>query len=157
MSTRSSGVAPRRGYTLDRETVLLGAVKAGARGAAAETRTGAARILNTHLNQQHVFKVVSHGQDASAAGGYLVDVSHIPYGGTLGDANWVTVGTIEVSGIGSVELALSGADIAATARAAASVPNGEDTRVTAIRLTAGDGTNGAATPAGTQLVHLDYC
>ena len=37
--SRSTGLAPRRGYQLDAETILLGAVKAGARGRAAETRT----------------------------------------------------------------------------------------------------------------------
>lgn len=108
---RSAGLAPRRGYQLDRELVLLGAVQAGPRGEAAETRTGAARVLSTPLEAQNVFKAVLFGQTATVAGGYLIQVAHVDEGDTSPDVDYVTVGTIEGSGTTTVELALSGKDI----------------------------------------------
>ena len=78
MSARATGLRDRRSYTFDAATVLVGAVKAGARGRAAETRTGAARLLNTRLEAQDVFKVVANGQTSASAGGYIVQAAHVP-------------------------------------------------------------------------------
>ncbi len=49
---RSTGLLPRRGVTIDANTVLVGSVLAGTLGRPAETRTGAARILSTRLDAQ---------------------------------------------------------------------------------------------------------
>lgn len=137
---RATGLAPRRGYMLDRETVLLGAVDKGYDSAPAETRTGAARLLNTRLDAQDVVKLVMHGQNATANGGYLLQVAHVPEGGVLGDASgWATVGTIAhpAAGIKTVELPLSGRAIQDLVRAAGSISG--DVRCVAARLRPGSG------------------
>lgn len=108
---RSTGLSPRRGYQVDREMVLLGAVAAGPRGEAAETRTGSARLLGTPLNAQNVFKCVLFGQTSNVDGGYLVQVAHVDEGDTTPEGDYITVGVIEGSGTTTVELALSGKDI----------------------------------------------
>ena len=137
---RSIGLAPRRGYMLDRETVLLGAVREGYRGSPAETRTGAARLLDTRLEAQDVTKLVMHGATDNAAGGYLLQVASVPEGGVLADAStYATVETIAfpAAGIQTVEVPLSGATIGAAVKAAGSLTG--DVRCVAVRLRPGSG------------------
>jgi hypothetical protein len=75
---RSTGLAPRRAYELDALTVLVGAVKAGTKGRAAATRTGAAQVLTTDLAKYDVIKFVGFGQTSTAAGGYIIEVADVP-------------------------------------------------------------------------------
>jgi hypothetical protein len=84
---RSTGLAPRRGYQLDAETILLGAVKAGARGRAAETRTGAARLLQTNLAAQDDLKFIAAGGSSNSAGGYVLQAAHVAEGAALSSAS----------------------------------------------------------------------
>jgi len=137
---RSAGLAPRRGYLLDRETVLLGAVLAGTKGAAAETRTGAARILATPLNAQNVFKAVLNGQTTNAAGGYLIQAAHVDEGSTTVVNDYATIGVISAAGQSVVELALSGAAVGEAVKESA-----EGGILTTGTLTAGSGYTGAGT------------
>ena len=154
MGARSTGLLPRRGYVIDALTVLVGRVEAGARGRAAETRTGAARILNTRLEAQDVFKVVVHGQSSDSAGGYIIQAAHVPEGSTT-PSTYATIATVTCAP-GIQEIALSGAQVRELCRVAASVTG--DVRVAAIRATAGTGTgqggNGVAVPAGTNTISL---
>lgn len=159
---QATGLSPRRAYHLDASTVLVGAVGAGARGRAAETRTGTKRLLNTSLSAQMTYKAIIFGQDSSAAGGYLIQVAHVAPGGGLpadNSANWVTIAAMEASGVGSTEVALSGAAIHKLAKTAASLTT-ETPRPVAVRATAGTKVvdasgnvttagNGVLVPAGT--------
>jgi len=111
MGARSTGLLPRRGYTLDAATVLVGPVAAGTRGRAAATRTGAAQILNTRLEAQDTFKLVARG-NASAAGQYTVQVAHVPEGGTVNTSHYATIAVITCAP-GTQEIALSGAQVRA--------------------------------------------
>jgi len=162
MGARSTGLLPRRGYTIDALTVLVGAVAAGARGRAAETRTGAARLLNTRLEAQDVFKVVVHGQSSDAAGGYIIEAAHVAEGAALASAStYAPIATV-TRAPGINEIALSGAQIRELVRVAGSVTG--DVRVVAIRATAGTKTgqangNGVLVPVGTNTVSLqtDCC
>lgn len=110
MTARSYGM-DRRMTMLDRDTVLVGAVLANGASEAAETRTGAARILSTHLNQFDTLKAILHGQTSNAAGGYLIQASHLNPTDTLSNAQYVTIGVISAAGLGVSELALSGKNI----------------------------------------------
>lgn len=150
---RSTGIFPTRGYILDADTVVVGDVQAGTRGRAAESRDGSARLLNTNLNQNFTFKGVLYGQSGDAAGGYLLEVAHVPYGGAIGDAvGWVAAAILEADGEGITEAYISGAEIHQAVKAAGSVEG--DVRVAAVRATAGTGANGAAVPAGTLTLSL---
>lgn len=156
MGARSTGLLPRRGYTLDALTVLVGEVKAGARGRAAETRTGAARLLNTRLEAQDVFKIAVHGQSSDSAGGYIIQAAHVAEGAAIGAAStYATIATVTCAP-GVSEIALSGANIRQLVQAAGSLTG--DIRVVAIRAVAGTGTggggNGVAVPAGTNTISL---
>ena len=148
--SRSTGLAPRRGYSLDALTVLVGAVAAGARGRVAETRTGTARLLNTRLEAQDVFKLVVHG-NASAAGTYTIQVAHVPEGSTTPD----TYGTVALVTLapGIQEIPLSGATVREIARTAPSTDLTGDVRVVAIKAVAG--TAGDA-PAGVNTISVQY-
>jgi hypothetical protein len=147
---RSTGLAPRRGYTLDAATVLVGAVKAGARGRAAATRTGAEQILNTRLEAQDVFKLVVHG-DASAAGQYTIQVAHVAEGSTTPS----TYGTVAVVTLapGIQEIPLSGATVREIARTAPNPDITGDVRVVAIKAVAGTDANA---PAGVNTISVQY-
>lgn len=153
--SRPTGLLPRRGYTLDAETVLVGDVKAGTRGRDAETRTGTARILNTRLEAQDVFKIVAHG-DADAAGGYIIQAAHVPEGSTTPDT-YATIATVTCAP-GISEIAISGAQVRELCRVAGSVTG--DVRVVAIKAVAGDGTgegdNGVEAPEGVNTISLQY-
>lgn len=150
--SRSTGLAPRRGYTLDANTVIVGAVAAGTRGRAAETRTGTARLLNTRLEAQDVFKVVVHGQDSSSAGNYAIQVAHVAEGAAIGAASTYTTIATAVCSPGITEYAISGATVRAAVAAAGSLTG--DVRVVAIKAVAGTGTGNV--PAGTNTISLQY-
>lgn len=153
---QATGLNPRRAYELDANTILVGAVLAGARGRAAETRTGAKRLLTTSLSAQMEYKVVVYGQDASADGGYLIQVAHVAAGGALpadNYAGWVTIAATDAAGVGVTEIALSGAAIHKLAKTAASLTD-VTPRPVAVRCVAGTGSNGADVPAGTQTIAL---
>ena len=147
---RSTGLAPRRGYTLDAQTVLVGAVRAGARGRAAATRTGAEQILNTRLDAQDVFKIVVHG-DASAAGQYTIQVAHV----AEGSSTVSTYGTVAVVTLapGIQEIPLSGATVREIARTAPNPDITGDVRVVAIKAVAGTEANA---PAGANTISVQY-
>lgn len=149
MGARSAGLLPRRGYTLDAATVLVGPVAAGTRGRAAETRTGTARILNTRLEAQDTFKLVARG-NASAAGQYTVQVAHVAEGGTVNNSHYATIAVITCAP-GIQEIALSGAQVRALAANGASITSG-DVRVVAIRANAGTDANA---PAGVNTISVD--
>lgn len=150
---QATGIPQRRGFLLDRDAVLFGSVRAGDQSAA-ETRTGAARLLSNNLTRSD-FRVIAKGKASNAAGGYLIQVAHIPKGGVLGDANptgYVTVGSITFRGTEEVNTNLNGNEIEAAIRAAASPAITGDVRAYAIRLVAGTGvtgagSNGVAVPA----------
>lgn len=155
MGARAVGLSPRRGYVLDALTVLVGSVKAGARGRVAETRDGSARLLNTRLEAQDVFKIVVNGS-SDAAGGYIIQAAHVPEGGDLtGASTYATIATVTCKP-GANELALSGANIRQLVKDAGSLTG--DIRVVAIKAVAGTGTgqggNGVAVPAGTNTISL---
>lgn len=147
MGARSTGLAARRGYMLDANTVLVGAVAAGARGRAAETRTGAARILNTRLEAQDVFKIVVHG-NSSAAGKYTIEAAHVAEGSTT-PSSYATIAVVTCAP-GIQEIPLSGSQVRALVATAASITSG-DVRVAAVKATAG--TAGDA-PAGVNTISL---
>jgi hypothetical protein len=146
---RSTGLAPRRAYELDALTVLVGAVKAGTKGRAAATRTGAAQVLTTDLAKYDVIKFVGFGQTSTAAGGYIIEVADVPEAtGVIG--TYAPVATVTVSGIATTEVAVSGKQIADLVGAA----NSGGTRCVAVRATAGTGGggNGVVVPAGTMTI-----
>ncbi|MFZ9061332.1 MAG: hypothetical protein ACO3C6_09335 [Steroidobacteraceae bacterium] len=147
---RSTGLAPRRGYTLDAATVLVGPVAAGARGRAATTRTGAEQLLNTRLEAQDVFKLVVHG-NASAAGQYTIQVAHVPEGSTTPS----TYGTIALvtCAPGIQEIPISGAVVREIARTAPNPDVTGDVRVVAIKAVAGADANA---PAGVNTISVQY-
>lgn len=159
MGARSTGLAPRRGYMIDAATVLVGAVRAGARGRAAATRTGAELILNTRLEAQDVFKIVVHGQTSNSAGGYIIEAAHVAEGSsTVG--TYAPIATVTCAP-GIREIAVSGTQVRALVAAANSNP--ADLRAVAIRAVAGtaDPTaspavagNGVLIPVGTNTVSL---
>ncbi len=151
---KATGLLSRKAYYIDRESVLIGAVRAG-EGAAAESRTGAARLLSFKLNNADMVKFVATGGADNSAGGYLIQVAHVAEGGALANANptgYVTIGTIVFSGKKTLEVGFTGAQIEELVKGAASPAITGDVRVVALRLVAGDGTgtgqNGVAVPAG---------
>jgi hypothetical protein len=124
---------------------LVGAVLAGTRGRPAETRTGAARLLTTHLNQQEAFMATCYGQASNNAGGYLIQCAHASVGEGLGAitaAEWVTIAQVVAIPNDVTEVAISGAQVWNAVRAASSlgsVTGGEDSRAVAVRAVAGTG------------------
>jgi hypothetical protein len=149
---KATGLAARKAYFIDRDSVLVGAVRAG-EGVAAESRTGAARLLPFKLNTCDFFKLVAVGALSNAAGGYHIEVAHVPAGGVVGDANpsgYSRIGSIVFSGTDQTEVGFSGAQIEAIVKAAASPSITGDVRVVALRLVAGPGGAGnLAAPANT--------
>jgi len=135
---RSTGLAPRRGYQVDAETILLGAVKAGARGRAAETRTGAARLLTTNLAAQDEWKLVAAG-GSGASGGYVLQAANVAEGAALSSAStYANIGVVTVTAGQINEVAVSGKQIREAVKAAGSLTG--DVRVAAVRLRPGTGT-----------------
>jgi hypothetical protein len=156
---RSTGLAPRRGYTLDAATVLVGAVRAGSRGRAAATRTGAEQLLTTRLESQDVFKIVVNGQTSNAAGGYIIEAAHVPEGSTT-PATYAPIATV-ICAPGVTEIPISGAVVAKLCREAPTPDVVGDVRVIAIKATAGTKTgqaegNGVLVPVGTNTISLQY-
>ena len=155
------GYAPQRAYFVDRDSILLGSVAAGL-DVAAETRDGSARLLDGRLNPYDAWKVVAVGGQSTSAGGYLIQVAHVPEGGTLANANptgYVTVGAITFNGTEPNEIGFTGPQVEALVKAAASPAITGKVRVVALRLVAGTGTgsgqNGVVVPAGTgNRIHL---
>lgn len=147
MGARSTGLAPRRGYTLDAETVLVGRVEAGTRGRAAEDRDGDARLLNTRLDAQDVVKIVVYG-DADAEGEYTIQAAHVAEGGGLDDASDYATLAVVTCAPGIQEIALSGTQISALVAAAADPAIEGEVRVVAVQAvagTAGDAPGGVNT------------
>ena len=135
---RSTGLAPRRGYQVDAETILLGAVKAGARGRAAETRTGAARLLTTNLAAQDEWKLVATG-GSGASGGYILQAAHVAEGAALSSAStYANIGVVTATAGQINEIAVSGKQIRESVKVAGSLTG--DVRVNAVRLRPGTGT-----------------
>ena len=159
---QATGLQARRGYNIDRDAVLLGNVRRGD-NVAAETRTGAARILDNKLNTCDLVKVVAQGALSNAAGGYFVDVAHVAIGGSLpasDSTNWIRVGSIVLDGLNAVELPLSGVELNRRVKGETSPAISGEVRVVAIRLVAGTGTgagqNGLAVPANTTGSYVFY-
>lgn len=158
------GYTSQRAVRIDRDSVLLGPVRAGLNGAgdleSAETRTGAARLLEGRINPYDSWKVVAVGGQSASAGGYLVQAAHVAQGDVLANASaWATIGAITFDGTSQTELGFTGAQAEALVRAAASPAITGKVRVVALRLVAGTGTgsgqNGVVAPAGTgNRIHL---
>lgn len=135
---RSTGLAPRRGYQVDAETILLGAVKAGARGRAAETRTGAARLLTTNLAAQDEWKLIAAG-GSGASGGYVLQAANVAEGAALSSAStYANIGVVTATAGQINEVAVSGKQIREAVKVAGSLTG--DVRVNAVRLRPGTGT-----------------
>lgn len=153
---KATGLAPRKAVFIDRESVILGAVRAG-EGVAAESRTGAARLMPFKLNSCDFFKVVACGALSNAAGGYFIEVAHVADGAAVGAANpsdYVRIGSISLNGMTPTETGFTGPQVEALVKAAASPAISGDVRVVALRLVAGTGvsgagSNGLAAPANT--------
>lgn len=159
------GYTSQRAPRIDRDSILLGSVYAGVNGAgdleAAETRNGAARLLEGRINPYDNWKVVAVGGQSSSAGGYLVQAAHVAQGDVLANASaWATIGAITFSGTSEVALGFTGDQVEALVKAAAvtaSAPITGKVRVTAIKLVAGTGSggNGVVAPSGTgNRIHL---
>lgn len=109
---RSTGLGYRRGYQLDRESVIVGAVKAATKGGAAATRTGSALLLTTSVNNMSEFRAVMAGQTSTSAGGYLLQFAHVPLDQDVTYASgWSTLATLSVSGQEMSEVVLSGKQV----------------------------------------------
>lgn len=151
---KATGLAARKAVFQDRESILVGSVRAG-EGVAAESRTGAARLLSFKLNTCDFFKVQAVGALSNAAGGYYVEVAHVAAGGAVGDANptgYTRIGSISFNGTSQAEVGFSGPQVEALVKAGASPAITGDVRVVALRLVAGtgvsgEGSNGLAAPA----------
>jgi len=123
---------------VDAETILLGAVKAGARGRAAETRTGAARLLTTNLAAQDEWKLVAAG-GSGASGGYVLQAANVAEGAALSSAStYANIGVVTATAGQINEVAVSGKQIREAVKAAGSLTG--DVRVAAVRLRPGTGT-----------------
>jgi hypothetical protein len=133
--SRASGLPARRTNPIELEGILLGAVRAGD-GTPAGTRDGSARVLSKKLNSTMGFKVLLQGATAAAAGGYVIEVDHVPFGTSTPSGNWTPVGIISASGLSEVEALISGKDVGVKVAAAAGVI---DPNVKAIRATPGSG------------------
>jgi hypothetical protein len=121
-------------------TVMVGEVKAGARGRTAETRTGAARLLTTNLAAQNDWKLVAYGQSSNSAGGYILQAAHVAEGAALSAASaYANIGVITI-GTGQSnpnEVVVGGKQIRDAVRVAGSVSG--DVRVAAVRVRPGTG------------------
>jgi hypothetical protein len=135
---RATGLAPRRGYQLDAATVLVGAVLAGARGRAAETRTGAARLLTTNLAAYDDLKLIATGGSSNSAGGYVLQAAHVAEGAALGSASaYANIAVVTASAGAINEVVVGGKQIREAVRVAGSVSG--DVRVAAVRVRPGTG------------------
>jgi hypothetical protein len=160
--SRPTGIFLQRPYLRSRENVLFGAVRDG-EGVAAETRTGAARLLPDKLNGQSNALIVAVGALSNASGGYWIEVAHVPIGGTISDANpsgYVRIGSISFDGMNPTEAIFSKVQLESLIKANASPALTVDPRVVAIRLVAGTGTgsgqNGLAVPTNATGAVIHY-
>lgn len=136
---RSTGLALRRGYQLDAETILIGAVKAGPRGRAPETRTGAARLLTTSLAAQDDIKLIAAGGSSNSAGGYILQAAHVAEGAALSSAStYANIAVVTASAGVINEVGVTGKEVREAVRAAGSITG--DVRVAAVRVRPGTGT-----------------
>ena len=136
---RATGLAPRRAYQLDALTVLVGNVLAGARGRQAETRTGAARLLNTNLAAQNDWKLIATGGSSNSAGGYILQAAHVAEGAALSSASaYANIAVITASPGAINETGVTGKEIREAVKVAGSVTG--DVRVAAVRVRPGTGT-----------------
>ena len=136
---RATGLAPRRAYQLDALTVLVGNVLAGARGRQAETRTGAARLLNTNLAAQNDWKLIATGGSSNSAGGYILQAAHVAEGAALSSASaYANIAVITASSGAINETGVTGKEIREAVKVAGSVTG--DVRVSAVRVRPGTGT-----------------
>ena len=141
------GYTSQRAARIDRDSILLGSVKAGVLGngdlEAASTRDGSARLLEGRINPYDNWKVVAVGGQSSSAGGYLVQMAHVAQNGLLADASaWATIGAIAFSGTAEIPLGFTGDQVEALVEAAAVAAGAAitgKTRVTALRLRPGTG------------------
>lgn len=148
---KATGLAPRKPIFIDRESVIFGSVRAG-EGVAAESRTGAARVMPFKMNTCEFFKIVAQGAASNAAGGYFIEVAHVAVGAAVGAAStYARIGSISFDGLNRTEVGFTGAQVEALVKAAGSLTG--EIRVVALRLVAGTGTgsgqNGLAAPANT--------
>jgi hypothetical protein len=148
---KATGLAPRKAVFIDRESVIFGSVRAG-EGVAAESRTGAARVMPFKLNTCDFFKIVAQGAASDAAGGYFIEVAHVAEGAAVGTAStYARIGSIVFDGTTQTEVGFTGAQVEALVKAAGSLTG--EIRVVALRLVAGTGTgageNGLVVPANT--------
>lgn len=148
---KATGLAPRKAVFIDRESVIFGSVRAG-EGVAAESRTGAARVMPFKLNTCDFFKIVAQGAASDAAGGYFIEVAHVAEGAAVGAAStYARIGSIVFDGTTKPEVGFTGAQVEALVKAAGSLTG--EIRVVALRLVAGTGTgsgeNGLVVPANT--------
>lgn len=141
------GFTVQRAARIDRDSILLGSVGEGVLGTgsveAASTRTGAARLLEGRINPYDNWKIVAVGGQSSSAGGYVVQLAHVPQTGLLADASaWATIGAIAFSGTAEIPLGFTGDQVEALVRAAAVAAGAAISgkiRVTALRLRPGTG------------------
>jgi hypothetical protein len=156
MSKATGLITPTATYP-DRNSILVGPVRAG-EGVAAENRDGSARLLDSiNLRNANWLKFVGMGATVSAAGGYFIQVHHVPQGGSLpagSSANWIQIGILTFSGKDQREIGFTGLQIEQIIRAAhtPAIAANVDVRINAVRLVAGTGTgtgqNGLAVPPG---------
>jgi hypothetical protein len=114
----------------------------------AETRTGAAQLLNTSLNHLDVCRIVASGSSASA-GTYTIQAAHVPEGGTLANASTYATIAVITCAPGTQRIALQGDTVERLVRAAGSLTG--EVSVRAVRAVAG--TAGDA-PAGTNTIRI---
>jgi hypothetical protein len=132
----------------DALTVLVGSVLRGTRGRVAETRTGAAQLLNTSLNHADVYRIVASGS-SSSAGTYTIQAAHVPEGGALASASTYATIAVITCAPGIQRIAIQGDTVERLVRTAGSLTG--DVSVRAVRAVAGTDANA---PAGTNTIRI---
>jgi hypothetical protein len=148
MGQRATGLATRLAMPFDALTVLVGSVLRGTRGRVAETRTGAAQLLNTSLNHADVYRIVASGS-SSSAGTYTIQAAHVPEGGALASASTYATIAVITCAPGIQRIAIQGDTVERLVRTAGSLTG--DVSVRAVRAVAGTDANA---PAGTNTIRI---